>query len=619
MKKFNGVSLLSGMIALCLTALTASAQQTPVPLGSDSTFAVLAATAITVTGGGTINGNIGTSSGTAPTGIPPAVVNGNDYVGGAIAAQAQADLIAAINDAADTTNGVPNNPRKRGPPIVLGPVADIGGKTLPAGLYNASTSLGITGNLTLDGGGHPDAVFIFQIGSTLGVTGQVLLVNGASANNVFWEVGTSATLNTGSGLQGNILANTSITINAGATLTGRALAHTGAVSISSNGGTIGSVPASPGAQFIPVPPCRAIDTRLTPNGFVPGQTTKSFTIQGNSCGIPSTALAYSFNVAVVPRAAFAYLTMWPTGQTQPYSSTLNSDGRRKSNAAIVPAGTGGAVSVFVSHDADVVLDINGYFVPAGTPGALAFYPLPPCRVSDTRNPNGPYGGPFVMGQTSRTIPVAGACGVPAGAQAYSLNLAAVPHGPLGFLTAWATGSPQPYVASLNDSTGTVAANAAIVPAAPTGSISPGSVDVFATNDADLIVDINGYFAPPGGAGALSLYTLLTSCRALDSRLPSGASPFTGALLNIGIASSACAVSTTAQAYVLNAVAIPPGPLGYLTLWAQNAAQPAVASINASDAAVTSNMAIVGTSNGSISAFASNSTYLVLDIFGYFAP
>ena len=121
--------------------------------------------------------------------------------------------------------------------------------------------------------------------------------------------------------------------------------------------------------------------------------------------IPATALAYSLNVTVVPNASLGFLTMWPAGQTQPTVLTLNSDGRIKANAAIVPAGTNGGVNIFASSATQVVLDIDGYFVTAGTASSLAFYPLTPCRVADTRNAAGPLGGPSVAAGTSRAFPV----------------------------------------------------------------------------------------------------------------------------------------------------------------------------------------------------------------------
>ena len=158
------------------------------------------------------------------------------------------------------------------------------------------------------------------------------------------------------------------------------------------------------------------------------------------------------------------------------------------------------------------------------------------------------------------------------------------------------------------------ASAAIVPAGTSGSI-----DVYASNTTDLIIDVNGYFAP-AGTGGLSLYTL-PPCRVLDTRQLSDTQtmqPFSGEL-DENIQASACGVPVGAQAYVLNATVVPPAPLGFLTLWPQGTAQPVVATLSALDATVTSNLAIVPTTNGSISTYAANPTQLIMDMFGYFAP
>jgi hypothetical protein len=157
----------------------------------------------------------------------------------------------------------------------------------------------------------------------------------------------------------------------------------------------------------------------------------------------------------------------------------------------------------------------------------------------------------------------------------------------------------------------VTANAAIVPAGNNGNIA-----VFVSNSSNLIIDINGYFAPPA-AGGLSLFTL-DPCRVLDTRNPPGSPPLNGAMA-VNVANSGCGASVSAQAFVLNATVVPQGVLGFLTLWPQGSSQPLVSTLNASDGAITSNLAIVPTSNGSISAFASNPTHLVLDISGFFAP
>jgi hypothetical protein len=376
------------------------------------------------------------------------------------------------------------------------------------------------------------------------------------------------------------------------------------------------VSGSGALQFVPVTPCRIADTR-NPYGLfggpaITGGTARNFVMPSSACAIPSTSAAYSINVTVVPHGPLGYLTVWPTGVPLPLASTLNSlDGRVKANAAIVPAGTGGAIGIYVTDTTDVILDINGYFVATPSSSTLTFFPLTPCRIADTRYSQGPLGGPFISGRQDRTFPLlSSSCNVPATAQSYSLNFTAVPHGSLGYITAWPTGETQPLVSTLNAITGQVTANAAIVPAG-----AGGQIDVFASNDTDLVIDIDGYFAP--SAGGLSLYTL-TPCRVLDTRNPPGAPPFSG-IEGVNVAGSLCAPPDNAQAYIFNATVVPSGLLGYLTLWPQGEKQPAVSTLNALDGAVTSNMAIVPTTNGSIDSFVDNPTYMVLDIVGYFAP
>ncbi len=374
-------------------------------------------------------------------------------------------------------------------------------------------------------------------------------------------------------------------------------------------------------SFVPITPCRAVDTR-NPAGPLAGPSiagggSRSFAIAGNACGIPANAQAYSLNAAIIP-TSHGYMTMWPTGQPQPGTASVNSpDGGVHSSGAIVPAGTGGAISVFALDTMDVVLDVNGYFVTtSGNPSALAFYPLTPCRVVDTRNANGNLAGPFLAGGSTRDFPLleaAATCNISSSAEAYSLNIAVVPRtGVFHYLTAWPGGQSQPAVATLNDPQSINHSNAAIVPAA-----GDGSIDVYVTNDTDLVMDINGYFAPQG-TGGLSLYTL-EPCRVIDTRNPSGAPPFTGTI-TVNVEGSNCGAPSNAQGYVFNATAIPQaGSHGFLTLWQDGAGQPTAANLNAPTGATTGNMAIVPTTNGSIDAYFSGATWLVLDIFGYFAP
>jgi hypothetical protein len=190
-----------------------------------------------------------------------------------------------------------------------------------------------------------------------------------------------------------------------------------------------------------------------------------------------------------------------------------------------------------------------------------------------------------------------------------LNFTAVPHLGLGYLSTWPAGQAQPVVSTLNANTGAVTANAAIVPAGTSGAIN-----LYASNDADVVIDVNGYFAA-AGTGGLSLYTV-APCRVLDTRNRSGA--FNGTV-TVNANTTACIPPNTAQAVVSNATVVPPNGLSYLTLWPTGASQPLVSTLNASDGAVTSNMAIVPVTSGSLSVYGTNATQLILDLSGYFAP
>jgi hypothetical protein len=193
------------------------------------TFGVLAGSTVTSSGSTVVTGNLGVSPGTAITGITgiapggPGTVTGTINSANAFALQAQNELTAAYNAAA----GAASTATKAG---------DLGGQTLFAGVYTSSSTLGITGTVTLDAQNNPNAQFIFQIASglTTATGSSVSLINGAVAANVFWQVGSSATLGSTSSFSGNILALSSISLGTGASLNGRALARGGAVTLLGN-------------------------------------------------------------------------------------------------------------------------------------------------------------------------------------------------------------------------------------------------------------------------------------------------------------------------------------------------------------------------------------------------
>jgi hypothetical protein len=199
---------------------SAQAAAVGVPLGTARSYAVLAGSTVTNTGPSVINGDLGLSPGTAVTGFPPGLVNGTVHKADAVALQAKTDLKTAYNVAAGEK-----------PPHAI--TADLGGQTLTKGVYNSATSLGLTGALTLDGQGDPDSVWVFQAGSTLttATASSVNLINGASPCNVYWQIGSSATLGTASTFRGSIFALHSITVTTNVTVHGRVLARNGAVTL----------------------------------------------------------------------------------------------------------------------------------------------------------------------------------------------------------------------------------------------------------------------------------------------------------------------------------------------------------------------------------------------------
>jgi len=218
----NTVRATSGTIFGNATVTVTSTAPAPiVNLGTAAPNGIMAGTAFTCVTGGTINADIAISPGNTVTGFPPCVITGTQHLNDALAIQAQIDLTNAYNTLAGMACGTAI-------------VADLGGTTVPAGVYCSGSSIGVTGTLTLDGGGDPNATFVFQAGSSLTTAGSIVLINGAQAKNVYWQVGSSATIGTASQWKGNILALTSISLLDNANLIGRALARNGAVSQTTN-------------------------------------------------------------------------------------------------------------------------------------------------------------------------------------------------------------------------------------------------------------------------------------------------------------------------------------------------------------------------------------------------
>jgi len=217
------LSLRLGVIAFAACALSHAHGAI---LGSAQAFGVLAGSTVTNTGLTTISGSVGVWPGTAITGFPPGTItNGSFHSSDAVAQQAQADALTAYNALALMA------------PTTILTGTNLGGLTLTPGVYFFASSAFLTGTLTLDAQGDPNALFVFQMGSTIisASNSAVITINAADDCNVYWQVGSSATLGTDSAFQGNILATASITMNTRASLIGgRALALNGAVTLDSN-------------------------------------------------------------------------------------------------------------------------------------------------------------------------------------------------------------------------------------------------------------------------------------------------------------------------------------------------------------------------------------------------
>lgn len=293
-----------GLVALLVSPSTAVAQTAP-SLGTAGSFAVLGGTTVTNTGTSVITGDLGVSPGAAVTGFPPGlVVGGVIHTADAVALQAQNDVTTAYNSLAGQSCTADLTGQ------------DLGGMTLTPGVYCFSTSAQLTGTLTLNAQGNASAVFIFKTGSTLTTASgaRVAVINGGAGCNVFWQVGSSATIGTGTTFVGNILALTSISLTTGATVAGRTLARNGAVTLDTNNVSRTVCDVIPGCPPITISPATspaltagvAVTQQLTASGGVgpyaftlpsgnlpPGLT---LTPNGVLSGTPTTAGSFSFSI-----------------------------------------------------------------------------------------------------------------------------------------------------------------------------------------------------------------------------------------------------------------------------------------------------------------------------------
>ena len=281
-RRFLSMVLLGALTLLLAAPLSASATPNPIlpPLGTAASFGVLAGSAVTNTGPTRVMGDLGVSPGSAVSGFPPGIVSGTIHAGDSVALQAQNDAIIAYNSAAGQTCDLNLTGQ------------DLGGMTLAPGVYCFASSAQLTGQLTLDGQGNPNSIFIIQIVSTLTTASnaQVLTINGAQPCRIFWQVGSSATLGTSTSFKGNLLALTSITVTTGATTSNGVYARNGAVTLDTN--DIQACGLVPAATNTPTSTAMATNTRVpratntrapvATNTQVPGATNTPIPVATNT-------------------------------------------------------------------------------------------------------------------------------------------------------------------------------------------------------------------------------------------------------------------------------------------------------------------------------------------------
>jgi hypothetical protein len=312
--------LACGVIAVGLTtflpAVSASAAQAPVGLGTADSFAVLSGAGITNTGATTIVGDVGSFPNPAQTGFGTVTLTGTNHAGDAVTQQAKTDLTTAYNQAAFA-----------GPPTAV--ATELGGTTLTPGVYHSAT-LGITGTLTLNTLGDPSAVFIFQAESTLitAANSAVTVLNGGTACNVYWKVPSSATLGTDSHLVGTVLASTSIQATTGATIQGRLLASTASVTLDHN--------------TITNQPCAAAITTTTTGGSSTSTTTAPGGSTSTTAPVGSTTTTTPLGATATTLPGGATATTLPGGSTattQPGGSVTTTTANSTSPPASTPPTT----------------------------------------------------------------------------------------------------------------------------------------------------------------------------------------------------------------------------------------------------------------------------------------
>lgn len=417
-----------------------------------------------------------------------------------------------------------------------------------------------------------------------------------------------------------------------------------------------SQPFTPTAmRFVPMTPCRIFESRsqyagttwtgnFGPPSLVAGATRTIPVTASPNCSIPASAKVFVLNATldtlVSSTGPVDSLTLWPTGEARPEFRTLSTTtGGYIANTAFVRAGSNGSIDVYSTNNTNLALDIFGYFTDDAAAGGMLYYPIGPCRAVDTRGPvysqlPAPYGNSRMAKGETRTLRIPGSpiptanCQIPA-ANAYSLQMTLAPGeltdgAPVAYVTAWPTGQAQPGISNMNSIFGYALANSAIVPARATD----GSINVYAYDATNLILDVNGYFAPDDGTGRGLYFYPAVQCRFLNTLDGTLSGAFGGPAMTAGTdrtvtipASTRCTgLPVGPQAWALNATAVPGGQgMPFLSMWPAGVTWPGVSQLNAFQGQTVSNSAIVpGSGNGGIQVKVAGTTNVMLEVVGYFS-
>jgi hypothetical protein len=378
---------------------------------------------------------------------------------------------------------------------------------------------------------------------------------------------------------------------------------------------------TPGAVFVPIVPCRVLDTRGT--GALASAASVDITIVGGTCGVPAAATSVEASISAVTPAGNGFARVWPTGTTPPSGTVLNySAGKGTTNTGAVAISAAGKLTLKnFSGPANYVIDVQGYYaeqgnVPVGTVGSN-YVPLRPCRVLDTRGS----GGPLAAGAT-RTVPVSATpgCAVPATATGVEASVSAVAPGGEGYARIWPAGAAAPNATFLNYATGQATTNTGAIAVGNSASLSLRNFG----GPSNYVVDIQGYFAkpldvPPGITR--TEYHAFTPCRFFDSRpRPEPFQP--GDYVNGAVtAATGCPIPDGSTAVELSVSAVAPTASGYTRVYPQAGGAPNATSLNYSKSQSTTNTGAVSLDAGAriqLTNYAGTTDY-TLDVQGAWVP